>query len=202
MRPSGHEAPGKSRQVVVKRKGPSRNPWVRMQEELPCRRCGSTPGNQCVTSTGGFARHPHWERYEDAGLATSVEATDRTRTNAATRKRAPALRAALKQQVFEHYGEACACCGATEKLTVDHIHGDGKRHRQEMGGLGKTIHAWLVRNNFPPGFQILCSSCNRSKQGGPYCRLHNQARYEAVVAIIRTVNPGALTPLRPERLAG
>jgi hypothetical protein len=180
-----------------------------MQEALTCRRCGSTPGNQCITSNGTFAYHPHLERYEDAGLGSSPEMTDRARVRAVNRKRRPLRRARLKQQVLKYYGEACACCGATENLVIDHISGggSGKRHRQEIGPGPEPIHAWLIRNNFPPGFQTLCAPCNQSKHSGPYCLLHNQAGYEAVIAVIRTVNPGSLT--RPtlaamfsERLAG
>lgn len=209
MKASGQQAPGKSRQAVVGRKHPSRDPWVRAQEELACRRCGSTPGNQCTTSNGTFAHHPHLERYEDAGLASSTETTDRARLRASTRRRMLVKRAAVKQQVLKHYGEACACCRATENLVIDHISGggSGRRHREEVGRAPYAIHMWLIKNSFPPGFQTLCARCNKSKHSGPYCLLHNQAGYEAVIAIIRTVNPGAaarpaLATMFSERLAG
>jgi len=189
------QAPGTSRQTVVRRKKPSRDSSVRLQEELTCRRCGSAPGNQCITGNGTFARHPHLERYEDAGLASSAGMTNRARVRANKRKRMAARRAALKRQVLKHYGEACACCKATRNLVIDHISGggSGRRHREEVGRAPYAIHTWLIKNNFPPGFQTLCARCNKSKHSGPYCLLHNQAGYEAVIAIIRTVNPGAVT---------
>ncbi len=82
--------------------------------------------------------------------------------------------ARVRQAVFDRYGWTCACCGATENLTIDHINGDGKEHRA-ADGLGKGSHKfyrWLVANNFPEGFQTLCGVCNRSKFTGERCRLH------------------------------
>lgn len=76
----------------------------------------------------------------------------------------------LKAAVLDHYGRSCACCGATERLTVDHINGDGNVHRAEVGG-GWAIYRWLVNNGFPDGFQILCLRCNVSKKRGTHCRL-------------------------------
>ena len=83
----------------------------------------------------------------------------------------------LRAQVFGHYGQACACCGTTGNLTIDHVTGDGKAHRlalfgdQTAGGL--RLYRWLVAQGFPPGFQTLCRPCNRSKGDGSVCRLHH-----------------------------
>jgi len=82
------------------------------------------------------------------------------------------LTAAASAAVFAHYGHACACCGSTERLTIDHINGDGKRHREEIrANNGPSFHRWLIKNNFPSGFQTLCLLCNRSKGDGPACRI-------------------------------
>lgn len=85
----------------------------------------------------------------------------------------------LRDAVFDHYGHACACCETTERLTIDHINGDGATHRQEIlgaaglhGGQSPRFYAWLIRQNFPEGFQVLCRSCNRSKGGDDRCYLH------------------------------
>lgn len=76
----------------------------------------------------------------------------------------------LKALIISHYtnGEnKCACCGETheEFLTVDHIFGGGKRHRQEVG----DIYGWLKRNNFPTGYRILCFNCNCAFGFFGYC---------------------------------
>jgi hypothetical protein len=64
--------------------------------------------------------------------------------------------------VLNHYGSKCACCGETEEkfLSVDHMNNDGANHRRSGG---KNITIWLIKNNFPEGFQLLCYNCNIAK---------------------------------------
>jgi hypothetical protein len=66
--------------------------------------------------------------------------------------------------VFEYYGSKCACCGEDEPmfLMIDHINGGGTRHTNSLPG--RSIYAWLVKNNFPEGFQLLCANCNWGKE--------------------------------------
>jgi len=69
-------------------------------------------------------------------------------------------------QVIEYYGGKCACCGETEYtfLAIDHINGGGTEHRKKIKKQSGTAMAkWLIDNNFPDGFQILCHNCNMSK---------------------------------------
>lgn len=74
-----------------------------------------------------------------------------------------------KEVVFDHYGQRCACCGVTEPvfLTVDHIGGGGSAHRKITKSIG--MWGWLIRNDFPPGFQILCWNCNAAKHFAGVC---------------------------------
>jgi len=72
-------------------------------------------------------------------------------------------------RVFNHYSgnpPKCACCGEREIrfLTIDHINNDGAEHRKtaNVGG-GQQIIGWLIKNDFPEGFQILCYNCNMAK---------------------------------------
>lgn len=68
----------------------------------------------------------------------------------------------LRDNVFAHYGGyCCACCGETtpEFLSIDHVNGRGNQHRRQVGS-GGTFYNWLRRNNFPPGFRVLCFNCN------------------------------------------
>ena len=73
----------------------------------------------------------------------------------------------IKNMVFEHYGKECACCGEKNQyfLTIDHINGDGRNHRKKIK---IQLNSWLVKNNFPEGFQTLCLNCNfgRYENGG------------------------------------
>jgi len=73
----------------------------------------------------------------------------------------------IRKLVFEHYGKECACCGEKNPffLTIDHINGDGTKHRKKIK---IQFNSWLIKNNFPDGFQTLCMNCNwgRYKNGG------------------------------------
>lgn len=83
--------------------------------------------------------------------------------------------AAKRKAVFDHYGRSCACCGTTERLGIDHVDGDGRAHRAEIGMGSSRLYRWLVANGFPEGFQVLCSRCNTSKGSGERCRVNHQA---------------------------
>ena len=73
----------------------------------------------------------------------------------------------LKQSTMKAYGSKCACCGETnlEFLCIDHINGGGNKHRAQFKGSGggRDIYRWLIKNNYPEGFQVLCFNCNHSK---------------------------------------
>jgi len=68
-----------------------------------------------------------------------------------------------RKLVFENYGKKCECCGESniKFLTIDHINGGGRKHRKEIKG---HLYSWLVKNNFPNGFQVLCYNCNCGKR--------------------------------------
>lgn len=70
----------------------------------------------------------------------------------------------IKDQVFDHYGWQCACCGESEPLflAIDHINGGGNKHRKEIGR--GNMKRWLIQNNFPDGFQTLCHNCNQGRE--------------------------------------
>jgi hypothetical protein len=81
-----------------------------------------------------------------------------------------------REAVLDHYGRECACCGESEPmfLTVDHVNNDGNEHRREV--VPSQLTTWIVKNNFPPGFQILCWNCNCGKhRNGGVCP-HQQRR--------------------------
>lgn len=82
----------------------------------------------------------------------------------------------LKIIIMEKYGgspAACSCCGETDMdvLCLDHINGDGRKHRREIEG--KSLYAWIRREGYPPIFQVLCANCNMSKSLGPACRMNH-----------------------------
>lgn len=74
-----------------------------------------------------------------------------------------------RDAVFKHYGNECVCCGEGNRafLTVDHVNDDGWKYRKRKDGNPSShhnIYGWIVRNEFPSGFQILCRNCNWGKE--------------------------------------
>jgi len=72
-----------------------------------------------------------------------------------------------KKKVLEHYSKGiirCICCneGNTGFLSIDHIHGRGKEFKENKLS-GRKIYSWLVQNNFPKGYRVLCFNCNSGR---------------------------------------
>jgi hypothetical protein len=64
----------------------------------------------------------------------------------------------------------CAVDGCSvndlDMLTIDHINNDGANHRRgihEGNKAGHGTYRWLIKNDFPPGFQVLCFNHNFKK---------------------------------------
>ena len=81
---------------------------------------------------------------------------------------------ARKDRVIAHYSSgsmACACCGVSIRqfLTLDHIAGNGNKHRKQLATSGgDPVYRWIEKHGYPDGFQVLCFNCNcgRSLNGG------------------------------------
>lgn len=78
----------------------------------------------------------------------------------------------LRTQTFNIYGGCfCACCGESRPLflSLDHIEGNGNKHRKETGTAGgQKFYRHLRGLGYPPGYQVLCMNCNtgRYRNGG------------------------------------
>lgn len=89
----------------------------------------------------------------------------REQHNAATLRRYEVL----KDEVFTAYGGyTCACCRETIPafLSIDHINDDGADHRRSIGS---DLYRWLIKHNFPEGFQVLCMNCQWGKRKHGVC---------------------------------
>ena len=80
----------------------------------------------------------------------------------------------LKEKLIRYYSygtNKCVCknCGISdmEFLGIDHINGNGAEHRRELKGA--DLYYWLVKNNYPSGFRVLCHNCNFSHGHYGYC---------------------------------
>ena len=80
-------------------------------------------------------------------------------------------KARQRLEVLKHYSNgtlSCDCCGELEYdfLTIDHVNGGGRKHREEIHH--GHLEIWLIMNNFPEGYKVLCYNCNcgRAKNNG------------------------------------
>lgn len=73
----------------------------------------------------------------------------------------------IKEEVINHYGGKCQCCneGRLIFLIIDHIYGGGNKEHEKVGH-GTQFYRWLIKNNFPVGYQVLCHNCNFSRRMG------------------------------------
>src|SRR5580698_5186744 len=84
------------------------------------------------------------------------------------------LRLTRKVIVLAHYskGPLPACCwhGCKERdldcLTLDHMRNDGSKNRlpcgRRRGGAG--LYRWIIKQDFPRGYQTLCGSHQTKKE--------------------------------------
>lgn len=144
------------------------------QQMVPCEKCGKTFGRTTEARTlCAYCRPPLTKSCLMCG-AEFVGSMDQRRycsvecrQTALTVQRADAHRA-RRAEAFAAYSTAaqpsCACCGegVLAFLSLDHVNGGGRAHRQETGGGG--FYSWLKRHNYPAGFQVLCHNCNLGRQ--------------------------------------
>lgn len=79
-----------------------------------------------------------------------------------------------RMTVIQHYGGVCECCGENkiEFLALDHKNGDGNIHRRKVGS-GNKMYKWVIDNDFPDMFRVLCHNCNMSLGLYGYCPHEN-----------------------------
>jgi len=73
--------------------------------------------------------------------------------------------------VINHYTNGVNTCqwqdcniNDLDMLVVDHVNDNGAEHRRKIGNGGTSTINWIIRNNFPEGFQILCHNHNYKKE--------------------------------------
>ena len=105
----------------------------------------------------------YWEKHKEQ--LTEDHLAYRTSHKIPLNIKARALSQKYRTLCLEHYGGTppkCSCCNENQKefLAIDHINGGGFKHRKTISG---NFFVHLVKNNFPPGFQVLCHNCNMAK---------------------------------------
>jgi len=81
------------------------------------------------------------------------------------------LRKIARQEVIEHYGGKCVCCGEEhiEFLCIDHVKGGGTQERRDNNKRGSAFYLYLRRHGYPEGYRLLCQNCNFSIGKYGYC---------------------------------
>ena len=82
----------------------------------------------------------------------------------------------IKTRIFNHYGHECKVCKENnfDLLCIDHINNDRYKYKIHSG---IATYLWLIRNNFPPGFQVLCFNCNFKKELKHKKEEHKHTKY-------------------------
>lgn len=67
----------------------------------------------------------------------------------------------LRVAAIKAYGGICTCCKEIEPifLAIDHVDGV-KQEPYEKKLRGDALYAWLKREGYPAGYQIMCNNCN------------------------------------------
>lgn len=92
------------------------------------------------------------------------------------KERSKQNRIKIRNIVLNHYGNKCACCGENKKefLCIDHIKGKGCQERRNLRmNCGQNFYYYLIKNNFPDRYRLLCHNCNMSLGFYGYCP-HNK----------------------------
>jgi len=135
------------------------------------------PGNaERESQTKAAWRQAHPEEWSALKRATNLRYNEAHRQE--IRDKARDERIALKAKVIAAYGGRCNCPGChvhhAELLTVDHVNGDGSWYRKGKGRSTRDYYRDVLRQGFPPTYQLLCGSCNLAKGDGPACPLAGQ----------------------------
>lgn len=150
----------------------NRGMWLKPRP--PCLNCGKpvatsrfrqilkTCSYECMVALRAARLKRNWERTRQVRDGRDVELS---------------LRLRQKLLVISHYSNGtmkCYCCGemSIEFMTIDHLNGDGLKHRKEIGkgkASGGNFYRWLIRNGYPSGFGVLCQNCNFSRGLFGYC---------------------------------
>jgi hypothetical protein len=101
------------------------------------------------------------EKYKDQ--CRKYRSTDQAKQN--HREKEKERRKKTKLEIIKHYSKGEMCCELCKfnddrALSVDHINGGGNKHRKSLSfTAGHQFYTWLIKNNYPEGYRILCMNC-------------------------------------------
>ena len=155
-----------------------------------CHRCKTGDPAEGFSANGYCV--PCWREYQRVWHAThrgERNADSRSyywRNRDEQRAKHLAKRREEKRRALEAYGGRCACCGEDrfEFLALDHINGQGKKHRMQASGVGAQFYIWLRVRGYPQGdLRVLCANCNVALGLYGYCPHRADMRQEIPTGI-------------------
>ena len=64
------------------------------------------------------------------------------------------------QKIIDNKKKCSQCnCDIYEVLDIDHIENDGNKERKNIK-CTLSFYQYIIKNNFPKKYQILCKNCN------------------------------------------
>jgi len=167
----------KKLEVIKKRRAKQTTPEYRAKR----RKFNATPEQKARNKISSKKYHAKSEVKTKMNLAQKER-----RSNPEIRekllKEGKSYRDNLRMKILQTYSKrlsnseipCCKCCGENshlEFLAIDHIAGKKEMDSEpELVKLGyssnfksTSLNVWIVKNNFPKGFQILCHNCNQAK---------------------------------------
>lgn len=109
----------------------------------------------------------YYEKNKEKIRGMQQEYYQKNKKNIYERNREYSLHLQQKRRMkcLSHYSNGkikCAICGIEDidVLVIDHIEGGGSRHARERGTYRSHLYQFLIKNNFPDGYRVLCHNCN------------------------------------------
>jgi hypothetical protein len=137
--------------------------------------CGAEPKEGCVLCQNCIDKRSevtseHYRRRKEAGLCYHCDKPPEEGYVLCEyhREQNADYRLQLKIDALNAYGgpqcagKDCNCIDA-DVLEIDHVDGGGCKHRRLVtsGRGGHPFYQWLKREGYPPGFRVLCPTCNK-----------------------------------------
>jgi predicted DNA-binding protein YlxM (UPF0122 family) len=104
----------------------------------------------------------------------------------------------IKDIVLTHYGNGkleCVKCGFNDirALSIDHINGNGSKHRKELNIMGTSLYRKLAKDGYPIEYQTLCMNCQWIKkvENKEYGDSRERSKNQPIMSI-KNISPKAL----------
>ena len=135
-------------------KGKSNSPRIKI-----CLNCQKEFIDDTAGHNKDFCSHGCWEEKYNRENSVKIKLQQKNRDLRRRQK--------YKLQCLIHYGgnpPKCTCCGETiyKFLTLDHINQNNKPDK--LGKKRGANYVWIVKNNFPEIFRVLCYNCNCGRE--------------------------------------